>query len=295
MTGTVEQLIAMERTHDFFIGVDSDGCAFDTMAIKQRDCFVPHTIRHWGLEAIAPFVRETELWLNLRSRWRGSNRFPALVKVFDLLAERPECVDRGFRPLQVDSLRTWIAEEPQLGNPALEAAVARTNDPVLRKTLEWSKDINATIARTVRGVPPFPHVRESLARIAGRADTVVVSATPGEALQREWAEHDLARYARLICGQEMGKKAEHLKHGAGGKYEPDHVLMVGDAVGDLRAAESIGACFFPINPGAEADSWKLFHEEAAERFFAGEYRGELEDRLVEAFLTCLPSVPPWRT
>ena len=295
MTGTVEQLIALEKTHDFFIGVDSDGCAFDTMAIKQRDCFVPHTIRTWGLDAIAPFVRETELWVNLRSRWRGSNRFPALVRVFDLLAERPECIARGFRPLQVDSLRKWIAEEPQLGNPALETAVARTSDPVLRKTLEWSKDINATIARTVRGVPPFPHVRESLARIAGRADTVVVSATPGEALQREWEEHDLARYARLICGQEMGKKAEHLKHGAGGKYEPDHVLMVGDAVGDLRAAESIGACFFPINPGAEADSWKLFHEEAADRFFAGEYRGELEDRLVEAFLTCLPSVPPWRT
>ncbi|MCJ7777964.1 MAG: hypothetical protein MUP16_06585 [Sedimentisphaerales bacterium] len=25
--------------HKFFVGIDSDGCAFDTMGIKQRECF----------------------------------------------------------------------------------------------------------------------------------------------------------------------------------------------------------------------------------------------------------------
>ncbi|MHC4194144.1 MAG: hypothetical protein ACYSP9_08240 [Planctomycetota bacterium] len=25
----------------FFVGIDSDGCAFDTMGIKQRECFCP--------------------------------------------------------------------------------------------------------------------------------------------------------------------------------------------------------------------------------------------------------------
>lgn len=24
---------------DFFVGIDSDGCAFDTMEVKHKDCF----------------------------------------------------------------------------------------------------------------------------------------------------------------------------------------------------------------------------------------------------------------
>jgi phosphoglycolate phosphatase-like HAD superfamily hydrolase len=295
MANYIDQLTALERTRDFFIGIDSDGCAFDTMEIKQKECFIPNTVYHWGLQAVSRFVRETEAWVNLYSQWRGVNRFPALVKVFDLLAERPECVARGYKTPEIGSLRKWIEEETQLGNPALEAKVAETKDPVLTKALEWSKDVNAAVAKIVHGVPPYPHVRESLAGIADKADVMVVSATPNEALQREWEEHDLARYARMICGQEMGKKAEHLKYGAGGKYDTDKVLMVGDAPGDMKAAKANNACFFPVNPGDEAESWKLFHDEAADRFFAGEYRGGYEEKLIEKFMSCLPSVPPWKT
>ena len=29
--------------------------------------------------------------------------------------------------------------------------------------------------------------------------------------------------------------------------------MIGDAPGDMRAAQANGACFYPINPGAEED------------------------------------------
>ena len=36
---------------------------------------------------------------------------------------------------------------------------------------------------------------------------MVVSATPGEALEREWREHHLAGLVALIAGQEMGGKA----------------------------------------------------------------------------------------
>jgi len=39
---------------------------------------------------------------------------------------------------------------------------------------------------------------------------MVVSATPGEALQREWHEHGLVRHVALIAGQELGSKREHL-------------------------------------------------------------------------------------
>ena len=96
---------------------------------------------------------------------------------------------------------------------------------------------------------------------AGTADMIVVSATPDEALDREWEEHDIARYVRVIAGQEMGTKKEHLGLAAEGKYAADHILMIGDAPGDLKAARGNDALFFPINPGAEDESWERFYHE----------------------------------
>ena len=123
---------------------------------------------------------------------------------------------------------------------------------------------------------------------------MVVSSTPGEALQREWAEHDVARYAGLICGQEIGSKAEHLHYGACGKYDPGRILMIGDAPGDMKAAKDNGVLFYPINPGREAASWQRFHDEAADRFLAGEYAGPYEQTLIDEFLALLPETPPWK-
>ena len=52
---------------------------------------------------------------------------------------------------------------------------------------------------------------------------------------------------RLIAGQEYGTKAEHLALAAKGKYADDHILMIGDAPGDFKAAKSNGVLYFPIN------------------------------------------------
>jgi phosphoglycolate phosphatase-like HAD superfamily hydrolase len=123
---------------------------------------------------------------------------------------------------------------------------------------------------------------------------MVVSATPGEALQREWQEHDIDQYARMICGQEMGSKKEHLQYGAGTKYPADKVLMIGDAPGDMKAAKDNGFLFYPVNPGDEAASWKRFYTKAADRFLAGQYSGDYEKQLIEEFMTYLPSEPPWK-
>ena len=40
----------------FFVGIDSDGCAFDTMEIKHKECFCPNT--RFGLSAQAIVVRK---------------------------------------------------------------------------------------------------------------------------------------------------------------------------------------------------------------------------------------------
>ena len=292
---SIGRLKAFAKTRDFFVGVDSDGCAFDTMEIKHKECFIPNIINSYDLQAVSRLARQTAEWVNLYSRWRGINRFPALVMTFDLLAERPECIERGYKAPRVDALRKWIKQETQLGNPALEARAKATGEPDLLLALQWSRAVNEAVARFVRGVPPFPHVRESIEMIRPRADVMVVSATPGEALTREWREHGIDGLADMICGQELGSKTEHIQFAAGGRYRTDRMLMVGDAPGDLKAARANHACFYPINPGGEAESWKRLRDEAADRFFAGDYRGSYEDKLIEEFLSHLPSNPPWNT
>jgi len=145
----------------------------------------------------------------------------------------------------------------------------------------------------VHGVPPFPFLRESLQKLQDHADMIVVSATPVEALTREWKEHNIDQYVRIIAGQEMGKKAEHLMMAAKGKYADNHILMIGDAPGDLRAARANNARFYPINPGHEEESWQRFYEEVLDIFLAGEYTREYEAKLIEEFDKYLPEKPPW--
>ena len=295
MTDPALPLKQLKREHDFLVGIDSDGCAFDTMEIKHKECFIPNIIKYWDLQPVSKYAREAGEFVNLYSKWRGINRFPALLMVFDLLADRPEVAKRGVKMPQVDSLRKWVAEETKLSNPALEALVAKEGDPVLKRALDWSTAVNADVGEMVHGVPPFPFVRESLERLKDTADIIVVSATPGEALRREWEEHDIAKYVKAIAGQEMGNKSEHLKYAieAGG-YSPDHVLMIGDAPGDLKAAKANNALYYPINPGNEDDSWQRFVEKAFDRFVDGTYMGDYEASLIAEFDKYLPEKPPWK-
>ena len=62
--------------HDYLVGIDSDGCAFDTMELKHKECFIPNTINYWGLQGVSKYAREAAEFVNLYSKSRGINRFP---------------------------------------------------------------------------------------------------------------------------------------------------------------------------------------------------------------------------
>ena len=137
-------------------------------------------------------------------------------------------------------------------------------------------------------MPPFPHVRESLQKMAPSVDLMVVSATPVDALEREWAEHGLAQYMSVIAGQEMGTKASTSRQRPRASTRTRTVLLIGDAPGDRDAARSTGVLYYPINPGREEQSWKRFHDEALDVFLAGGYAGEYEAALIAEFEALLP-------
>src|SRR5690606_18238150 len=77
-----------QKQHDFLIGIDSDGCAFDSMEIKHKECFIPNFIKHMGLQPISKYAREACEFTNLYSKTRGANRFPAYLRALDLLEDR---------------------------------------------------------------------------------------------------------------------------------------------------------------------------------------------------------------
>ncbi|HOX00893.1 MAG TPA: HAD family hydrolase [Candidatus Paceibacterota bacterium] len=285
-------LTDLDPAKEFFVGIDSDGCVFDTMETKHKECFTPMFVKHFGLQSVSKYAREVWDFVNLYSKTRGTNRFPALVRSLRLLRDRPEVIARGARIPDPAPLERWIAREPKLTNATLEIE-AGNGDPFLGRVLEWSKAVNAMIADIVHDVPPFPLFRECLLRMSARADVLVVSQTPTEALQREWKEHSIAQHVRAIAGQELGSKADHLRLAAAGKYPPRKILMIGDAPGDLKAAQANHALFFPVNPGREEDSWRRFHQEGLDRFFDNSFSGAFEAALREEFEACLPENPPW--
>lgn len=293
MSDPIQQLKDFHPQQDFFIGIDSDGCAFDSMELKHKECFCPNFIKYFGLQAVSKYARETWDFVNLYSKTRGYNRFRAVLVALDLLRERPEVQARGVQIPEMPGLREWIRRETKLGNPALEAELEQNPDPDLELALQWSDGVNRSVEEIVFNLPPFPYLTRSLQKLQGRADVIVVSQTPLEALQREWQEHGIDGYTRLIAGQEMGTKSEHISLAADGKYAPDHILMIGDAPGDLKAAQANQARFYPIIPGREEQSWQRFYEEGLEHFLNATFKGEYEQQLAAEFNASLPEEPSW--
>jgi phosphoglycolate phosphatase-like HAD superfamily hydrolase len=250
-------------------------------------------IKHFHLQAVSKYARECWDFVNLYSKTRGANRFPAMVRAVKLLGERPQVKARGVTMPDLVALEDWIARETKLGNATLNAEVKNGNTG-LTQVKVWSDAVNAAVAEIVHGVPPFPLVRESLQKLSAKADAMCISQTPAEALKREWAEHGIDQFVAVIAGQEMGTKTEHVKFAAAGKYAPEKILMIGDAPGDFSAAKKNGALFFPIVPGHEEDSWKRLHDEALDRFFADTYAGAYEVALVKEFDASLPERPHWQ-
>ncbi len=289
-----QKLIELQPTREFFIGIDSDGCVFDSMEPKQKEFFCPNVIRFFGLLPVSKIARETWEFVNLYSQNRGVNRFLALIECFKLLQERPEIKERNISIPDIASLIEWTEKETKLGNPTLESYASTVNNLQIDLVLKWSKTVNKEIGEWIKGLVPFPNFKESLEKLVRKADAIVVSQTPVEALRREWEENDIAKYVRAIAGQEYGTKAEHLALAAKNKYPDNKILMIGDAPGDLKAAKTNGVLFFPVNPGYEEKSWDRFSKEALNKFFTGTYEGEYENSLIEEFQSFLPIQPPWK-
>jgi phosphoglycolate phosphatase-like HAD superfamily hydrolase len=283
----------LEKQHDFFVGIDSDGCVFDSMRVKQCIHFHPLIIQFWGLEAFEKPLRACAEFVNLNSKSRGSNRFAALIRVFDLLKTYPGILSGAITFPDFRALKEYLASGVPLGNPTLKEAVAKTDDPELKRVYAWSVAINEEINTNMKPIPPFPGAVKALQLMQATSDVVVISQTPEDALVREWETHDIRKYAGMVAGLEFGTKAEQIRAASEGRYDVSRMVMLGDAVGDQKAAQETNILFYPIMPDHEEESWERFVSEAYPRFLAGTYAGKYADSLAAAFHAALPESPSW--
>ncbi len=121
-----------QPTHDFFIGIDSDGCVFDSMEIKHKECFAPMFIKHFSnCKPSANTPAKVWEFVNLYSKTRGCNRFHAVIRSLDLLRERNEVAARGVAVPTFPALREWVDRESKLGNATLDRRSGSTATRVL--------------------------------------------------------------------------------------------------------------------------------------------------------------------
>src|SRR5207244_6762081 len=142
MSDAAQILRDFKPTREFFIGIDSDGCIFDSMEIKHKECFAPMFIKHFELQAVSKYAREVWEFVNLYSKTRGANRFPALSRSLTLLRARPQVAARKVNVPDAKPVDEWVARESKLSNTTLKTEVER-NNKALEQVLRWSTAVNA--------------------------------------------------------------------------------------------------------------------------------------------------------
>lgn len=255
-----------ERKKDFLICVDSDGCAMDTMDCKHIQCFGPCMVEEWGLEQWAEPILARWNEINLYTMTRGINRFKGLAMA---LKE----IDKKYCPVDgIDAFTAWTEVAPELSNHSVRAAALEEPGSCFVKALSWSIKVNKAIdAMPESEKKPFELVKEGLKTAHEFADVAIVSSANPEAVFEEWERCGLLDHVDVLCCQDVGSKEHCIKMLNFQGYAPGHVLMVGDAPGDLKAAERAGVYYYPILVRAEKQSWQELIEYGYQAFSSGNY------------------------
>ncbi|WP_404331690.1 HAD family hydrolase [Mesobacillus maritimus] len=272
-----DKISDFHKTSNFLVCVDSDGCAMDTMEVKHRKAFGPEAVNVWNLHHIKD--RFLDVWndINLYTQTRGINRFKGVVLTFAALEAE------GIEMPDISSFKKWTETTNELSNPSLEREIEKTNDEQLKQAIEWSHAVNRSIEEMAGDDRPFEGAKEGLEAAKEVANVAIVSSANGAAVLDEWTRHELSVHVDVMLGQEAGTKAYCIEQLKTFGFDNTHVLMVGDAPGDLDAAQKNGVFYYPILVGKERFSWDRFREEALGKFMDGSFEGEYQQKLINEF------------
>lgn len=261
--------------HKFLICIDSDGCALDSMTVKHEKCFGPAFIKTFNLEDFEFKCMEYWLNINLYSKTRGINRFLGLHKALHY-------VNDNFKKIEeLDKFDEYIKKSKTYSNQSLVDYMQIYDSNILHKCLAWSNLTNKLINELKdEEIKLFKNVLDSVKDCALKADICVVSSANKEALEKEWSRLGLIDYISVLCSQNEGTKEKCIRE-LSKHYNMENVLMVGDAMLDLDAANSNHVYFYPILVRHENSSWKNL-KSYLDLFYANEYR-YCQKKLIEKF------------
>lgn len=280
----MNHLESFSKQKDFLICIDSDGCAIDTMDIKHIKCFGPCMITEWGLEKWKDPILESWNKVNLYTLTRGINRFKGLALALT------EINDNYTKIEGLDAFLKWADETTELSNESLEQELKKADHICIRKALEWSKAVNQSIDLLSEDEKcPFEGVKEALIEAHKVADIAIVSSANEKAVLDEWRHNGLLDYVDIVLTQNIGSKAYCISKLIEKGYHRMNVLMVGDALGDLKAAQSNEVLYYPIMVKKEKASWERFINEALTKFIEHVYINSYQEKVIEEFKQNLSS------
>jgi phosphoglycolate phosphatase-like HAD superfamily hydrolase len=279
----MSEFLNYDKKKEYLVCVDSDGCAIDSMDIKHFRSFGPSMVDEWNLEEWKDEILKRWNEINLYTITRGINRFKGLLMALKEINEKyTEIMD-------LESLEEWTKTTNELSNNSVIREIEKKPDSIiLKKALSWSNKVNASIkALPEEEILPFEMVKEALEFAHVRADVAIVSSANLGAVLDEWTRHNLIAHTDIVLAQNAGTKAyciqELLKKG----YDPNNVLMCGDALGDLEAANKNNVHFYPILVRNEKQSWTEFITIGFEKLLSNEYSGEYQEKKIQEFLSNL--------
>ncbi len=271
------------KQKDYLICVDSDGCAIDSMDIKHIRCFGPCMVDEWNLEEWKDEILARWNDINLYTLTRGINRFKGLSMALQEINEKYVKIE------DLETLVHWVETTNELSNNSLQKEIYRKPESIsLNKALSWSNAVNTSIkALPEEEILPFGKVFEALEFAHVRADVAIVSSANLGAVLAEWERHKLLPHTDVVLAQNAGTKAycigELLKRG----YERNRVLMCGDSLGDLEAAQQNGVLFYPILVKKEKESWEEFIDKGFNKLIDGTYQGLYQEEKINTFMNNL--------
>lgn len=266
------------KKKEFLICIDSDGCAIDSMNIKHIQCFGPCMVKEWNLEKWEDIILKRWNEINLYTMTRGTNRFLALSMA---LSE----IDKTYHLIEgIKEFKKWAEQAAELSNQAVEEMYKTTGIEIFDRALSWSKAVNQAITQLPEeAIKPFHGVKEGLQSAQQYADVAIVSSANAEAVQAEWKRYELLEKTDICLTQNEGSKAYCIKKMLEKGYQKNHVLMIGDAPGDKKAAESNGVLYYPILVRQENKSWDIFLTEALPKFLEETYEGSYQEQQNQKF------------
>lgn len=264
----------------FLVCLDSDGTAIDSMTIKHVRCFGPIAIEIFGMSEYAQEL--LTLWnnYNLYESTRGINRFKGLKRFLEEAALKNDKLD-------ISKYLEWCNSTSEFSNNSIKKAYDDTKDEVLGKALEWSILVNENIKKIPKeDIKAFDGVAETLELLKDKADIAIVSSANREAIDDEWEREGLLSYVKETLDQTFGTKEMMLRKLAK-DYELENIIMLGDSLLDLKAAQDAGVLFYPIIVNEEKKSFEEFRNIVVDKFLDGTYKEKLEKEYIEKFKNVL--------